>query len=140
MSQPASPTRVNRNAVFDCGGAVAQIGGHRDDRAGAGADAVDRGDDRLRASAHRLHQIAGHAGEIEQLGHRHLGERADDLVHVAAGAEVAAGAGDHDGLDVACVLQAAEQIAQLRVGVERERILPLGPVERDGRDLALDLP
>jgi hypothetical protein len=44
-------------------GAQAQVGGHRHDRAGAGADAVDRRDDRLRAGAHRLDQVAGHAGE-----------------------------------------------------------------------------
>ena len=30
---------------------------------GAGADAVDGRDDRLRAGAHRLDQVAGHAGE-----------------------------------------------------------------------------
>ena len=42
----------------------------RDDRAGAGADAVDGRDDRLRAGAHRLHQVAGHARERQQLRHR----------------------------------------------------------------------
>ena len=59
-----------------------------------------RGDDRLRAGAHRLDQVAGHAREGEQARHVHLGQRADDLVHVAARAEIAAGAGDHHGLDV----------------------------------------
>jgi tRNA(Ile2) C34 agmatinyltransferase TiaS len=44
-------------------GADAQVARHRQDRAGAGADAVDRGDDRLRADAHRLDEVAGHARE-----------------------------------------------------------------------------
>ena len=45
----------------------AQVGGHGDDRAGAGAHAVDRRDDRLAAADHRLHQVAGHAREGQQL-------------------------------------------------------------------------
>jgi hypothetical protein len=49
MSQPASPTRVNRNAVFAARCREADVGGHREDRTGAGAHPVDRGDDRLRA-------------------------------------------------------------------------------------------
>ena len=36
--------------------------------------------------------------------------------------------------------QIAKGIAQLGVGFERERILPLRPIERDGRDLAVKLP
>ena len=48
----------------------------------------------LRTTAHRFDQIAGHAREREQTGRVHLRERADDLVHVAARAEVVAGAAD----------------------------------------------
>ena len=59
--------------------------------------------DRLRTGAHLLDQLAGHAREGEQARHvvlaLHLDQRTDDLVHVAAGAEIAAGAGDHDVLD-----------------------------------------
>ena len=55
-----------------------------------------------------------------------FGQRADDLVHVAAGAEVAAGAGDDDGLDVARVDEAAKQVAQLGIRLERQRILRSG--------------
>ena len=76
MSQPARPTRVNRKAVLLRGVPRRMSDGHRQDRAGAGADAVDRRDDRLRAGAHRLDEIAGHARESEQLGHRHFGQRA----------------------------------------------------------------
>ena len=68
MSAPASPTRVNRNAVLASRRRVAQVGRHRQNRAGAGADAVDRGDDRLRALPHRLDEIAGHAREGEESG------------------------------------------------------------------------
>ena len=78
---------------------IANVGRHGDDRAGADADAVDGGDDRLRAMAHGFDQIAGHAREVEQFRHAHFGERGDDVVHVAAGAEIAAGAGEHHRLD-----------------------------------------
>jgi hypothetical protein len=47
MSQPARPTLLNRNATL-APACRAHVGRHRDDRAGAGADAVDRRDDRLR--------------------------------------------------------------------------------------------
>ena len=42
---------------------ISDVGGHREDRAGAGADSLDRGHDRLGTGAHRLHQIPGHPGE-----------------------------------------------------------------------------
>ena len=90
---------MNRKAVLVVGRREADVRGHGDDRAGADADAVDRGDDRLRAAAHRLDQVAGHPGEVEQARHRPLGQRADDLVDVAARAEIAAGAGDDHRLD-----------------------------------------
>ena len=131
MSQPARPTRLNRNAVLRARGAEAQVGRHRDDRAGARADAVDRGDDRLRAGAHRLDQVAGHAGEHQELGRLQPHQRADDLVHVAAGAEVPARAGEHDRMHVVGMAQPREQVAQLGVGLEGERVLALGPVQRD---------
>ena len=49
----------------------ADVGGHGDDGAGADRDAVDGRDDRLAAIEHRLDEIAGHAGEGEQLLHVH---------------------------------------------------------------------
>ncbi len=36
--------------------------------------------------------------------------------------------------------EVAERVAQLGVGLERQRVLALGPVERDRRDLAVQLP
>ena len=134
MSQPASP-RVRTGRPSSPRRPETHIRRQCDHRAGAGAHAVDRGDDRLRAVAHRLDEIAGHPGEREQLRRRHLRQRPDDLVDVAARAEVAAGAADHHALHVARVDESAEEIAQLRVRVERQRILLLRPVERDRRHL-----
>ncbi len=71
----------------------ADVGGHGDDRARAGRDAVYRRDDGLAAGAHRLHQLARHRGEPHRPPGVAVEQRADDLVHVAAGAETAARAG-----------------------------------------------
>ncbi len=118
-----------------------QIARQREHGARARADAVDGSDDRLRARAHRLDQVAGHSREGEQPGIVASSCRgADDVVHVAAGAEIAAGAGDDDRLDVVAYDESAEEVAQLRVRVEGQRILALGPVERDRRHLAVRNP
>ena len=75
--------------------AEAHVGEERDHRAGADADAVDRGDDRLRRTRFmaftrspvmRVKASRPFMSRVEQ--------RADDVVHVAAGAEVAAVGGD----------------------------------------------
>ena len=87
-----------------------------------------------------MHQVAGHAREHQQLGRLQLDQRADDLVHVAARAEVAAGALHDDAMHVAGVAQLAEQVAQFGVGREGQRVLALGPVQRDDADAVLDLP
>ena len=92
MSQPARPTRVNRKAALlravptrrsEAIAMIAPAPAHTPSIA-----AIDR----LRAGAHRLDQVARHAREGQQVRHAHLRQRADDLVHVAARAEVAAGA------------------------------------------------
>ena len=70
----------------------------------------------------------------------HGDERADDLVHVAAGAEVPAGAGEHDRAHVGHRRQRTKRLGELGVGVERQRILALGPVERDRRHARVDVP
>jgi hypothetical protein len=61
-------------------------------------------------------------------------------VHVASGAEVAAGAADDDRLHVIGVFQVSEQVAQLGIRIEGERILALGPVEHDAADAVGDAP
>ena len=131
---------MNRNAVLACGVPIRRSDGHREDRAGPDADPVDRGHDRLRAGPQRLDHRAGHAGEGEQLRHRAPRQRLDDLEHVAARAEIAAGAGQHDRLDVLGMAQRLEGALQLGVALEGQRILALGPVERERRDLVLDRP
>ena len=128
MSQPARPTRTNRKAVFASG-----VPSRRSEAIARQAPAPAQTPsiaaiDRLRAGADRLDQIAGHAREREQALHVALGQRRDDLVHVAAGAEIAAGTGQHHRLDVVAGRQVAEGVAQLGVGVEGQRVLPLGPV------------
>src|SRR5581483_9745720 len=76
----------------------------------------------------------------EKLRHTHLGERPDDLVHVATGGEVAALAAQHHHLDARLVRKRAKMIAQLGVRIERQRVFPLGPIQRNHADLALDAP
>src|SRR5437763_10794480 len=116
----------------------AQIAGHREDSTGARAHPLDGGDDRLRAGAHRLDHLAGHAGELQELFHLHLGERLDDLEHVAAGTEIPARSGDDECLYLIVLCRRAKQLAELGVAVEGERILLFRTIERDGCELALD--
>jgi len=61
-------------------------------------------------------------------------------VNVAAGAEVAALAGDDDGLDVVDVIERAERVAKLGIAAEGQRVFALRPVEADDPDLAVLLP
>ena len=79
--------------------------------------------------------------ELEQAGGVHFGQRADDLVDVAARTEIAARAGQDDALARSRVaVERAERVAQLGIAVEGQRILALGPVERDRRDAVREVP
>ena len=124
--------------------AVPQVGRHREDCLGAGAYAVDRCDDGLRASPHRLDEISGHLRELPEAGlvsvTSHFHERPDDLVHVAAGRKILARAREHDHFQRGFRCQPAKQIAQLRVRFECKRVFPLRSIERDRRDPSVDLP
>jgi hypothetical protein len=60
MSAPASPTRVNRKAVFARGVPQPQVAGHGEDRAGAGAHPSTAATTGCGQCAHRLDQVAGH--------------------------------------------------------------------------------
>jgi hypothetical protein len=104
----------------------------------APAHAIDGGDDRL-WTPHRLHQVMIMRVN-EQARHLHLDQRTDDLVHVAARAEIAAGPGDHDRLDGVGVDQVAERVAQLGVGFEGQRVLSFRPVQRDSGDAVGEFP
>ena len=61
-------------------------------------------------------------------------------MHIAAGTEVVAGAGDDDSLHVIDVIERAKGIAQLGIRFERERVLALGAVQGDGGNFALYFP
>src|SRR5205085_907920 len=52
-------------------------------------------------------------------------------MNVAAGAEIAAGAPDHHRLDRIMMVEAIKGRPQLLVGFKGQRVLALGPVERD---------
>ena len=67
-------------------------------------------------------------------------QRADDVVHVAAGAEIAAVRAEHHRLDVVGVGKGTERVAQFGIGFEGDRVLALRPVQGDERDLAVDAP
>ena len=125
---------MNRNANDADSREQPEVGGQRDHRAGAGGDAVDGGDHGHRQLAQRLDDRAGHPRELAQLGGLALDQLADDLLDVAAGAEAAALAGDHQHPRVAAVGQLGEQVAQVRVGLERQRVELVGSVQRDRGD------
>ena len=70
----------------------------------------------------------------------HAHERADDVVHIAAAAEVFSGASQHDRAHLAHALKGDEGVGEFTIRVERERILSLGPVECDGGDAIAHAP
>ena len=132
------PDLVEQERHLGAGRREAQVGRHGDDGAGARADALDRRDDRLRRGAHGLHQFARHAREGGEALGVHLDEGADDLEHVAAGREVAACPRDDDGFDLIVLGAGMEEIGQLAVALEGERVLLVRTVEGHGRDGAID--
>ena len=140
MSQPARPTRVKRKAVLAAGVRDAQVGEERDHRAGADADAVDGGDDRLRTGAHRL----------DRSPVMRVKASSPFMSRVSSGPMMSWTSPpdeklppferDDDRLDVVGRGQRPEAVAKLGVRVERQRVLPLGPRERDDGDAAVDPP
>src|SRR5262249_12709422 len=116
----------------------AEVAGEGDHRAGAGGDPVDRRDHGQGALAQPLRDRARHARELEQPAGVELQKLADDLVDVAARAEADTPAGDDQHAHVVPLRQLAEQVAQVGVPLERQRVQPLGPVERQRRHALLD--
>src|SRR6185503_13680442 len=86
---------------------------HREDRAGAGAYALDRGDDRLRAGAHRPDEVAGHPREAQKPLAIHLRQGPDDFVDVAARTEIATRAANDDDLHRIIMVEFVEGRAEL---------------------------
>ena len=121
--------------------AEAKIARHREDRARPGAHAIHRGDDRLWTGAHRLHEVARHLREcvkpsvVTFVLHAH--ERANDVVDIAAAAEVLASAREHHRANVAYALEREEGVGELAIRFERQWILALGTVQRDHGDAIL---
>ena len=101
-------------------------------RASACANAVNRGNDGLRAQAHLFDQVACHAGELQHLGHAHFCQWANNFVHIAARAKIAAFASQHHSLDIGGVVQRYKQIAQLMVRIKGQRIFALRAVQGQG--------
>ena len=138
MSQPASPTRLNRNATFAAAvpirmsDAMAMIAPAPAQTPSIAA-MIGCGQARIAFTTSPVILVKSSSSVVA-----HLGQRLDDLEHVAAGAEVAARAGDDDGLDLLVLRRGAEQVDDLGVAVEGQRILLVGPVERQRRDLAVD--
>jgi hypothetical protein len=106
-----------------CPGAV---GRQRHHGAGPGAHAVDGGHDGLRAHAHGLDQVAGHAGEHQQLGR--LQRVSGPMISCTSPPEQKLPPSPviTTPAHVAGVDQAAEQVAQLGIAVEGQRILASG--------------
>ena len=140
MSQPARPTRLKRKAVL-----LRAVPRRRSDAMATMAPApaqtpsmaatIGCGQARIALTRSPVMRV-----NISSSGAFSAHQRADDLVHVAARAEVVAGARHHHGVHVGGVLQLAEQVAQFGVRVEGERVLALGPVERDGGHRVFHLP
>ena len=114
------------------------VAAERDVHARAGGGAVDGGDDGLGGVAHgEEHAVAEGRDAVD---HRPLGAALLGLVHglhVAAGAEALAGAGDHD--DAHVVVTACPEHGVVEVVAQRvpERVEALGPIEGEGGDAVL---
>ena len=106
------------------GAAMRMSQARRDHRAGAGHGAVERRDHRAAAAADGEDQIAGHARELAQPCGVALEQRADDVLDVAARAERAARAGEHDRAHAGLGVERAERVAQLGVDLEGQRVQP----------------
>jgi hypothetical protein len=117
MSPPDRPTFVNRNA-----NRPDSLTTRKSAASATGSDTVHRSDDRDRALAHHPDHVAGHLGEPHQIARLHLDELADDFLDVATAAESLAFASDHEDSDVLVMRQLGEQIAQVGVTFERERV------------------
>ena len=134
MSAPARPTRVKRKAILALSAAIRMSLAAAITAPAPGHRAVERRDHRAATLADGEDEIAGEPGELEQPRGIPREQRADDVLDVAAAAEGPAGAGDDDGADAGLGVEGAEGVPELGVHLEGERVEPLGPVERDGRD------
>src|SRR5690606_12251468 len=143
--QVAEAEFSRREAVVDPGGAEQgglgaepDVGGQRQAEAAADRGPVDRGDDRLVDAAHRADDVVEQLHRPERDGGE--GEPVDagdvaGVLQVGAGAEAAAGAGDHDDAGVVVAAGLLEGLPERDHDVERHRVHPFGPVEGDEGDV-----
>ncbi len=129
-----------REQEREAGGGVGdpEVRGQGEDGARARGDPVHRGDHGERALAQRPYNLAGHPVEVEQFAGVHGQGGADDVVDVAAGAEAAALAAEHEGPYGTVAGQLRKEIAQVGIGTEGEGVELLGAVEGDGRDAVVE--
>jgi hypothetical protein len=116
------------------------VAGHGQDGAGTGANTIDSRHDGLRTDAHHLDQFPRHAGEHEQLGRLERNQRANDFVHITARAKITAIALQHHRTHIVGPFELMEEVAQLGIGLEGQRIFPIGPIKRDSGHAVFDLP
>ena len=103
MSAPDKPNLHKQKSNLRFFAGDANVGRERDAGAGAGSRAVRLAITGLRQRANVCDQLASHARKLEQAFHVAAEEFADDVVHVAAGAERSAGAGDHNNAHVSFI-------------------------------------
>ena len=123
---------------------VAEVAGHGDDRSGSSAYPIHGCDDRLWAGAHGGDESSRHPCECEELIRplcfTHAHERTNDLVNVAARAEVAARPSHHDDVDVRRLRELTEGVGQFAIRLEGERVLLVRAVQCTRRDALIDAP
>ncbi len=99
---------------------------------GPGGHPVDRGDDGEGALPQGADDLSGHPVEVEEPRGVHGQGGADDLVDVPAGAEAAPLPREDESADRAFPGELGEEVAQIGVGAEGERVEFLGAIECDG--------
>ena len=134
MSAPERPTRTKKERHLGRGCQQSDVAPDREHRPRAAADAVHRGDNRLAQRAQIRHHGPRHPCECQQSGRVAREELADDLLHVAAGAEAAPRSCDHHDARALARFERRDEVAQLGVGLEGERVQLLRAVERDRAD------
>ena len=132
----ASPTLANASRNFALSAAIRKSQAKRQRRAGAGGDAVDRGDDRLGHRRQRQARSGCSAARPCSAGPgRRWPEQLAVLAQVLADAEAAAGAGEHHRAGRSGRRRpAATPPAALSLSSTVKRVQCVGPVERDRRD------
>ncbi len=117
-----------------------QVAGEGEAGSRAGGDAVDRRDHRLGHAGERGHdRVVVVLDGREELVAAAVVQQLDVLLEVLAGAERAAGAGEHHAARRGVVGHLPDDLEQQHLGRHVEAVHRLGPVERDGGDAVGDV-